>query len=80
MRRKISKSKKRIIFEKAKQAEFQDSRLWKIDRHGKMMHKAAYGDRNSKYGWNIHHKDGNRSNNNISNLEAVNFVTHKKLH
>ncbi len=80
MGRKINKSKKTKIFEKAKKAEFHDSRLWRMDRYGKKMYKAAYGDHNSRYGWNIHHKDGNRSNNNISNLEAVNFVTHKKLH
>lgn len=31
-------------------------------------------------GYDIHHKDGNRYNNDISNLECIESVEHKKLH
>ena len=31
-------------------------------------------------GHQIHHKDGNKLNNNISNLELVDTLTHKRIH
>lgn len=51
----------------------------KYDRAEKLMQWSEYGNRNSHLGWNIHHKDGNKKNNNPSNLEAVNYKTHDNI-
>lgn len=50
------------------------------DKYGYIIVKSAYVDRNSKYVWDIYHKDGNSNNNNKQNLQALSFNTHKNLH
>jgi len=52
------------------------------DRRGQVMLKAAYGDENSDYGWNIHHIQRRRygGTNAKENLEIVHVITHKKIH
>ena len=40
----------------------------------------SYGDENSSFGWNIHHIDNNRRNNNDNNLQAISFACHKGKH
>jgi 5-methylcytosine-specific restriction endonuclease McrA len=52
------------------------------DRENREIRKEAYGDSNSKYGWNIHHiipssKGGTNTEN---NLEFVHFNTHDEIH
>jgi len=46
------------------------------------MLKTAYGDENSKFGWNIHHKRAiNKGGTDIKdNLEIVHVLTHKDIH
>lgn len=48
----------------------------------KSMHRYVWEYYNGKIpkGFEIHHKDGNKSNNDISNLECIDSVEHKKLH
>lgn len=50
------------------------------DKYGYIIVKSAYVDHNSKYVWDIYHKDGNSNNNNKQNLQALSFNTHKNLH
>ena len=51
------------------------------DRKGRLMLKTAYGDENSKYGWNIHHiKPISKGGTNAKeNLEIVHILTHKEI-
>jgi hypothetical protein len=52
------------------------------DRKGRLMKKAAYGDENSDYGWNIHHIQSRRYGGTDAkeNLEIVHILTHKDIH
>jgi len=52
------------------------------DRRGRVMLKAAYGDENSDYGWNIHHIQRRRYGGTDAkeNLEIVHVLTHIKIH
>lgn len=45
------------------------------------IHKGAYGQEGSQYGWNIHHKipQSQRGTNEKGNLEIVHFKTHQEL-
>lgn len=52
----------------------------RIDLKGKVVAKAAYGNETSQYGWNIHHIDHNKDNNLVSNLLAVSYESHRKIH
>lgn len=49
---------------------------------GKLLHRLIYEDRRGKIpeGYYIHHKDGNKLNNSIVNLEALNPYEHKQRH
>ena len=58
----------------------EDPNNWRLDRKGRKITKGAYGDRSSKYGWNIHHIDGDKTNNDISNLEALHYDSHDEEH
>ncbi len=79
-RKTFSKEKRRTIFEKLYQIPGEDPNLWRKDRNKRKIYFPAYGDYNSRFGWNIHHINGNSKDNNIINLEAVNYVTHEELH
>ncbi len=68
------------VFRRAKIIHGKHENLWRKDRRNRTINRSAYGDRNSSYGWDIHHKDGNHNNNNESNLEAVHYDTHNELH
>lgn len=68
------------VFRNSAEIINQDGAIWRSDRYGRVMARSAYGDKNSKFGWNIHHRDGNYSNNNINNLEAVHFDTYDEIH
>lgn len=57
-----------------------DQRQIRKDISDRLIARAAYGQRESVKGWNIHHKDGDKTNNAKSNLLAVHFETHKELH
>lgn len=50
------------------------------DRKGTPIARAAYGNRKSKMGWDIHHIDGNKNNNNKNNLEALHHDNHDAIH
>jgi len=52
------------------------------DRRGRVMLKAAYGDENSDYGWNIHHLQRRRygGTNAKENLEIIHILTHEGIH
>ncbi len=68
------------VFRKSAEIIDRNPSLWRADRYGRVMARAAYGDRNSQFGWDIHHRDSNHNNNNINNLEAVHFSTHEEIH
>ena len=80
MRKSFSKNKKRDLFNLLSPIDGEDSLQIRQDRKGRKVAKAAYGDRNSSFGWNIHHKDGNYNNNSIENLEALHYESHDEEH
>ncbi len=82
MNGRITHSKNKIneVFRKCKKIKNQDPNLWRKDRFGREIYRPAYGDFNSDYGWNIHHKNGNPRNNTIENLEAIHYDSHSELH
>jgi len=51
------------------------------DRKGLLMLKTAFGDENSRYGWNFHHiKPKSKGGTNAKeNLEFVHVLTHKEI-
>ena len=51
-----------------------------LDEYGREVVFEHYGDRYKETGWNIHHIDGNNKNNNLNNLQALNFESHKAIH
>jgi len=58
-------------------------RIWDTgERRFKMEHIVVWEKHNGKIpeGYSIHHKDGNKLNNNITNLELVKALTHKRIH
>ncbi len=80
MRKTFSKKVKDILFSNLEEIPNQDKNQFRKDRKGRKIFKGSYGDRNSSMGWNIHHKDKNPKNNNINNLEALNFISHNEEH
>ncbi len=79
MRKTYSEDKLRQIFNKGK--IFNDEpNQWRLDRYGRKMMWGARGQAGSNYEWQVHHRDGNSRNNNINNLEPVNWETHRELH
>ena len=46
-------------------------------QHGE-FNKEFY--RKNSHGWTLHHKDGNRNNNNIDNLIPIHWKSHKDIH
>lgn len=76
-RKTFSKNVKTQVFDKV---ALPINKNWGIDFRGKKIARAGYGDENSKFGWNIHHKDGNKNNNNIDNLIPVHYDTHRDIH
>ncbi len=79
-RKTFSKEKINEVFRKLKTVDGEDPNLWRKDRFGMVIYRPAYGDFNSQYGWNIHHKNNNSSDNRIENLEAINYDSHSRLH
>ena len=49
---------------------------------GKLLHRLIYEEYNGKipHGYQIHHKDCNKLNNSIDNLEALTPYQHKQKH
>ena len=75
----MSKTQKEAAWEKAKEINGVHPNVKREDCRGKKIVKSAYGDRNSNFGWDIHHIDGNNSNNNLDNLKAVHHNTHTQI-
>ncbi|MDR2516064.1 MAG: HNH endonuclease [Spirochaetaceae bacterium] len=52
------------------------------DARGRLMYKAAYGQKGSKYGWDVHHKRPKKQGgtDTFDNLEIVHMRTHDELH
>ncbi|MDR1287150.1 MAG: HNH endonuclease [Treponema sp.] len=52
------------------------------DDKNRLIYKAAFGDRNSKYGWDVHHilpeKQGGTDA--FDNLRIVHYDTHDEIH
>ncbi len=48
-----------------------DEDAWRKDECTAWIHRTRYGSRDSDYGWEVHHVDGNPDNNNISNLRPL---------
>lgn len=55
------------VWEKGIADPYNDPNLWRKDQCGAWMYKPAHGDRNSVYGWEIHHINPN-SGDDILNL------------
>lgn len=53
-----------------------------FQKDGKRLHRAVWEYHNGEVpkGYHVHHKDGDRSNNNISNLELMKAHDHESLH
>ena len=43
------------------------------DKYGKQMCFQEYGNRNSSCGWEMDHIDGNPNNNDLNNIQALNW-------
>ena len=56
-----------------------DKKLWKDKKYGRQIHWDQYGTRTPQ-GWDIHHIDGNRDNNEIENLRPIHWKSHMELH
>ena len=53
-----------------------------LDYRNREVRKEAYGDRNSDYGWEVHHEIPKRNGgtDNFDNLKIVHYVTHDEIH
>ena len=68
------------VFNKARKVSGEHPSVKRMDRYNKIIDRSAYGNRNSGYGWDIHHKDKNPNNNSIDNLEALHYDSHNSIH
>lgn len=59
-----------------------DKRYFKCNQNGMAMHRYVWQYYNGPIpeGYVIHHKDGNKANNDITNLECIPRGTHSRLH
>lgn len=66
-----------------------DGKIFKLQENGYyarneyiLLHRKIWEDSNGKIpkGFQIHHKDGDRTNNNLENLECISHSQHVKLH
>lgn len=78
-RKSFSRQIKRIVFKNSNPTEGNPT-IWRRDIDNKLICFPSYGDRNSSYGWDIHHIDGNPNNNEVENLIAVHYDTHGNFH
>lgn len=69
-----------VFMDTTRPSSTRDPRQLRSDKKDRIIAKAAYGNRNSKFGWNIHHIDGDKNNNIKSNLQALHFETHDEIH
>ena len=53
-----------------------------IRKNGVMVHRIVWERENGRIpdGFQVHHKDGNKENNNIDNLELLSALEHKRIH
>ncbi len=72
--------KKQVFLNTTKTINGLSSSIWRIDHYRETICFPSYGDRNSSYGWNIHHIDGNPQNNKINNLMALHHDSHDRKH
>lgn len=79
-RKTFNKTIRRNLFLNLERVEGYNPSIWRYDIHGNLVCFPSYGDRNSSYGWDIHHIDGNKDNNRLSNLVAVHYDTHLSIH
>lgn len=77
-RNKFSEKIKKEVFFSLPKLEGEDSQ-YRCDFEGKKIHFTHYGKRDSNFGWNIDHIDGDRKNSAIQNLRALSFETHEKI-
>ena len=72
----LQQSKKTKIFRDSAEILGKKQSYEKLTEEERSIARAAYGNKNSEFGWDIHHRSGNPNNNDLSNLEAVHFKTH----
>lgn len=59
------------VWEKGTITPNYDASLYRKDQCGAWITRSLYGNRNSKYGWEIDHVDIDTDNNNLSNLRPL---------
>jgi hypothetical protein len=52
------------------------------DHRNRLMHKAAYGQPSSRFGWDIHHiiPKNRGGTDTFGNLQIVHVITHNEIH
>lgn len=80
MRHPFKKSVIDSVWEKFQPASGENPRQKRKDVKGRIVAKAAYGNSKSEFGWNIHHRDHDKTNNSLSNLIGLNYKSHVEIH
>ncbi|NQV00434.1 MAG: HNH endonuclease [Parcubacteria group bacterium] len=66
----FDKETEQKVWEKGKIASNNDPSIWRKDACGAWIKRAEYGNRDSKYGWEIDHISADGSDN-LSNLQPL---------
>ena len=76
----FSKNIERYVFERLKEIPNKNPKIWRVDLSGNYICYPSYGDYQSRFSWNIHHKNEIPLDNRLINLEGISYERHEKYH